>query len=261
MKNITIIGKRFGKLLVKKTETRKISKYTRRYCMCLCDCGNTKWIRVDALLRGAAKTCGCIFTGKITVQCSNCGKDLKRWRSEIFSRRYCNKECKSEWQCKNFKEENHPNYRGGKIAKVCLTCNKDFEVFPKDDKQRFCSSKCYGKYLSTLSGGETSNWKGGYTQAERRIPEYRIWRLSVIKRDFDTCQKCGESNVWLNAHHIKPFHSHEEDRLDIDNGLTLCNDCHCDFHSKYGKINFNRDNLIEYLLSEISMGSKTETVK
>lgn len=76
-------------------------------------------------------------------------------------------------------------------------------------------------------------WKGGLTKTNypERVsimnsPEYRRWRKSVFERDKYTCQICGQRGITLNADHIKPFSRYPELRLSIDNGRTLCLDCH-----------------------------------
>lgn len=61
---------------------------------------------------------------------------------------------------------------------------------------------------------------------DRHMPEYAIWRKAVFERDKFTCQQCGETKGGLNAHHIKGWAKHPEARFDIDNGITLCVNCH-----------------------------------
>jgi len=48
----------------------------------------------------------------------------------------------------------------------------------------------------------------------------------VYARDNWTCQECGERGCYIEAHHIKSFINHESLRFDINNGLTLCRECH-----------------------------------
>ncbi len=57
------------------------------------------------------------------------------------------------------------------------------------------------------------------------------WSLAVRRRDGFMCRKCG-SREKLNAHHIKPFADFPELRFDINNGITLCEDCHKKEHIK-----------------------------
>lgn len=74
------------------------------------------------------------------------------------------------------------------------------------------------------------NWRGGINPINdtiRKSAEYKAWRSKVFKRDGYMCVIGGEphgSN--LNADHIKPFAFYPELRFNIDNGRTLCEDCH-----------------------------------
>ena len=64
----------------------------------------------------------------------------------------------------------------------------------------------------------------------RRTAEYREWRRSVYERDNYTCMLCGQRGGDLNAHHIKPYALYPEHRYELDNGITLCVDCHRGVH-------------------------------
>lgn len=93
-------------------------------------------------------------------------------------------------------------------------------------------------------------WKGGVsTERERfmQTKEYKDWRISVFERDNFTCQKCGQVGYDLNAHHIKNYADNEDCRTDIDNGTTLCEECHRLFHSTYGIQNNNELQFEEFL--------------
>lgn len=65
----------------------------------------------------------------------------------------------------------------------------------------------------------------------RKSVEYKAWRDAVFARDNWTCIQCRRcrkpgDRVVLNADHIKPFAMHPELRFDVDNGRTLCTECH-----------------------------------
>lgn len=94
------------------------------------------------------------------------------------------------------------------------------------------------------------NWKGGITSESRRIKtsiEYRLWREAVFARDNWTCQKYKIRGCILHPHHIKNFSDFTELRLAIDNGITLSEKAHKEFHHLYGTKNNTKEQLEEFL--------------
>ncbi len=86
---------------------------------------------------------------------------------------------------------------------------------------------------SSHRGAEHHFWKGGVTKpnhAIRHSVQYRIWRDLVYRRDDFTCQVCGTRGGKLHAHHVESFANHHDKRFDLDNGQTLCIDCHREIH-------------------------------
>lgn len=57
------------------------------------------------------------------------------------------------------------------------------------------------------------------------------WTREVKKRDGNTCRVCGET-INLHAHHIKPRSKYPELALELDNGITLCGNCHARLKGK-----------------------------
>ena len=83
--------------------------------------------------------------------------------------------------------------------------------------------------LLKYRGKNNPNWRGGISSVNNLIrtsTEYKLWRVSVFKRDVYTCVWCGQVGGKLNADHIKPFSLFPELRFAIDNGRTLCVPCH-----------------------------------
>lgn len=85
---------------------------------------------------------------------------------------------------------------------------------------------------------------------KRHYPEYKAWRIAVFTRDDYTCQCCGERGGVINAHHIRNYADNKDVRTDIDNGVTLCKQCHGNFHSIYGVRNTDADQLAEFMCEE-----------
>lgn len=72
------------------------------------------------------------------------------------------------------------------------------------------------------------------TRAERdkrTSPEYNAWRKSVFTRDDFTCKECGKIGGKIQAHHIRSYKNNPDLRLDIENGITYCVQCHKEAHS------------------------------
>lgn len=88
----------------------------------------------------------------------------------------------------------------------------------------------FRKKMSEARKGEKGYWwRGGITPINAKIRnglEYRMWREAVFIRDDYTCVWCLKRGVKLNADHIKPFALYPELRFAIDNGRTLCEECH-----------------------------------
>lgn len=95
------------------------------------------------------------------------------------------------------------------------------------------------------AGENNHQWKHDKTNEERlkgrKFREYTLWRRRVFVRDDYTCKSCGQYGGGLAAHHLDGWHWCKEKRLSVDNGITLCNTCHEDFHMEYGKRNNTKE--------------------
>lgn len=93
-------------------------------------------------------------------------------------------------------------------------------------------------------------WKGGIAPENKKIRrniEYRLWREAVFARDNWTCQKYGIKGGKLHPHHIQNFADYPELRFSIDNGITLSENVHQEFHKIYGIKNNTKEQIDEFL--------------
>ena len=124
---------------------------------------------------------------------------------------------------------------------------------PMWGKKRLFSIEWRKKQSEAKKGAKSPLWRGGkmanYPEKLRirNSNEYKLWRKAVYKRDNFTCQKYGTGGGDLIAHHINNFNDFPELRLAIDNGITLSEKAHIEFHKKYGKHNNTREQLNEFL--------------
>ncbi len=82
------------------------------------------------------------------------------------------------------------------------------------------------KKFPEYSGINHWNWKNGKSKRMLNTPEYKNWRTLVFQRDNYTCQECGKTNCYLEAHHIKAWVEYPDLRFEVSNGKTLCKSCH-----------------------------------
>lgn len=166
------------------------------------------------------------------------------------------------WSDKN--EKSPYEYSPGSAKKVWLKCPMGVH----DDYLQIISNavlyefRCKGCSLEETSermkGSGSPFWKGGINGENdtlRHRKEYKTWRTAVYERDGYTCQCCGTRGNKLNAHHINQFSDYPELRYDINNGITLCENCHDStkdgsFHNVYGTHNTTSIQLREYILSK-----------
>ena len=99
-------------------------------------------------------------------------------------------------------------------------------------------SSIRGKSLPQRQGANCHFWKGGVSEKNRTerqnfcsTAEYREFRRKVFERDNYTCVLCERTSkkgdrVCIQLHHIRPFLTHPEERMDFDNVQTLCRKCH-----------------------------------
>lgn len=136
---------------------------------------------------------------------SNCKVCGKVFTPHIWSMGfYCSKSCE----------------RIGRVPPTltCEWCKKEFTQ-KRGHHNKYCSKSCKGE----ASRVPTREKRSGY--------QYKKWVTSVYQRDNYTCQKCGAVGM-IHAHHIKQWKDYPELRYEINNGITLCQDCHSIEHGR-----------------------------
>lgn len=172
-------------------------------------------------------------------------KGLKKDDPRVKS--YCPKKTGSYFSCDNCQKNHYrPKYKQLVKYKFCSTdCFKNWKKSrTKEELYSFGIGYWKGKrfteeHIQKLSGKNGNNWQGGVTpenERQRKTRDYALWRTSVFMRDNYTCQNCNQQGGKLHADHIKPFALFPELRLAIDNGRTLCEECHKNTSTYGGRI-------------------------
>ena len=136
------------------------------------------------------------------------------------------------------KGEKHYKWKGGWESNLpnCKYCGK------KLTKNKYQSCReCYPK---DYRGKQVWSWKGGITSLREQIRscfKYRQWRSDIFTRDNFTCVICRIRGNYLEADHYPKTFSEIlkeykitifeealncEELWNINNGRTLCKNCH-----------------------------------
>lgn len=167
------------------------------------------------------------------IICIHCGRKIVIKKS-VFKRRkvyFCSIKCRSEH---------------GRVEHTCKFCGKRYRTFKSyvRDGRKYCSRRCMAEHRKILYLGVLNpHFKDGAAKIGkkmRRLARYLKWRKDLFARDKNTCQMCYNTfdSKYLDAHHkirlwtlLRDYLKKEIDFNDeyfysLDNGQTLCKECH-----------------------------------
>lgn len=203
---------------------------------------------------------------RIQVNCSECNKNIyiNEYRYKKLKYFYCSRECKANHQKELFKGELGPFYgkKHSENAKKLISIkrygkpayNKGKKMSEEqkiklrmswtEERKREWGRKVLGEnnpcYNPNLSDNDRNN--------RRLLFGYSSWRILVYAKDDYTCQCCGDNSGGnLNAHHLDSYDWCKEKRIEVDNGMTLCEKCHKEFHLTYGYGGNTREQMNDFL--------------
>ena len=159
-------------------------------------------------------------------KCLICGKEFINVKTP--KAKYCSKECyMTYFKSPEHRAIIHESQIGRKMpdhVKSALIAVSRTRVKSPEEKRKIAAAH---------TGPKNSNWRGGTSSRNgkmiRRICGMATWSKKILARDDRTCQLCGIRNTGrkkMHAHHILPYADYPENRLDLENGVTLCKHCH-----------------------------------
>ena len=161
-------------------------------------------------------------------------------RSELYKKRPIPKELKLGWE---FSWKTHNNHRKG------LKNTEETKQKIRSKEKEFYKNNPDVAIKRGKLKSKNSPHKTQLNQLIRSYPCYKNWVKLVFEKDNYTCQDCGITKVYLQAHHKVPlslilyknninecsFKNIQkalqlEELWDINNGKTLCLNCHKKAH-------------------------------
>lgn len=134
------------------------------------------------------------------------------------------------------------------------------------DGKTYCK-KCIAQLFN--SGENCNLYNPNLTDEERIIgrnyKEYYDFIKLVLKRDKYKCKVCNKDNCKLEVHHLDGYEWCKEKRTDVSNGITLCKNCHKNFHYLYGNKGNTKEQFEEWygkrVLSDSNIDENLSTCK
>lgn len=252
-----ITNQKFGRLVALKPVGRNSDN--RVVWLCKCDCKNYKNVAINKLKCGDIQSCGC----------------LRRQNSKKLIK-YLHKEQKG-------KPLN--NLVGQKFNKLlvkqlitnldgCVTwsclcdCGKRTTVTTSNLTTNHTKScGCWDIFVGTQRmrelalkqiGPKHPNWRFDLTDEERikrRGNLFKKWSNTILYLDNYTCRKRSKRGGNLEAHHIFNWAHYLDRRYDLNNGATLCEECHTEFHSEFGYGSNTLEQFEEFLSSRLAVAN------
>lgn len=118
---------------------------------------------------------------------------------------------------------------------VICDCGKEFEA-PAQHIKNGHTKSCGCLNVEKITGKNNFRYNQSITDEQRdknneRGVKQHKWANYIKKRD-KACLVCGNKKN-LIAHHLDSFSVFPDLRYNVDNGVTLCRDCHTDFHCNF----------------------------
>lgn len=192
-------------------------KSSRTRMKFICSCGNLGTITFSSFSGGhRCKKCG-----------SHRGAEKLKLNYEYVKNEFSKRGCKL--LSKDYINNNTP------LAYIC-SCGRQSSIRYADFRS---GQRCMECGIEKRSGENHPYYNPNLTDDERvsrrDYSEYQLWRENVYKRDKYACRGCSSVGKRIVAHHLDGYHWCKERRTDLSNGVTLCEDCHTNFHTQYGR--------------------------
>jgi len=151
---------------------------------------------------------GCGSQFRITSSQSKYCQECRIFSCKVCGNLFCQSPSDSMKTC--------PNCRGQLRKAPTLICQFCGNPFPQRGGRptKYCGKEC--RYAAA---------RKIHSKPNHRTWQYKRWRRQVFKRDNYTCQDC-EATTKLQSHHLQSINEYPALAYTVNNGITLCTDCH-----------------------------------
>lgn len=122
----------------------------------------------------------------------------------------------------------------GNFLSPCLSCtSKNRQQNLSDDAKRERDIKISCSHRG-IDIGDFDGFTTIDNDLKRTIFKNKRLHIACFEKANYTCDKCNTYGVTFNAHHLNSWKYFPNERYDINNLVTICDNCHKDFHRTYG---------------------------
>ena len=222
---------------------------------------NPKIIPLEPYINNNTKIkCKCILhnefcesTPKRLLQGRNCCKKcIREERSKRFLK--SNEQFLQDMKDKNIIDVVPLEEYKGSATKILFRCSCD-NLWYTTPERVLLGNHCKKCGHDKLTGENNHFYNPNLSEEDRinsiyrfRNPSYKDFIQNCFKRDKYTCQITGKKSFGdIVVHHINGYNWDKENRTNINNGITLNQEIHKEFHKLYGKGNNTKEQFNQFI--------------
>jgi len=150
-------------------------------------------------------------------------------KDKHYGKGFCKNHYLKDWHKENF--DHHKKimsiYQKKNPKKYAINNKRYHEKYP--ERRREYESNHPEQRLETMKRHLEKYGKSFSMNPYEYSYALNYWSRTIKKLDNFMCKNC-DSTKNLHAHHLMPKNEFPKLSLDLDNGITLCEDCHSGIH-------------------------------
>lgn len=253
-----------------------LSEYSNLKIIVECDvCKTQKEIKYQSYVNGTKhQTLPYCCCTKCAWEVKNRKTNLEKYGEESWSSTKQGKEkyketCLNKYGVDNYSQTDEFNQKYKETMNEKYGVDNGFQLEEIKNKSRQTMIKKFGVEYNMqredmkklyLNGDKNYFYiDGTHEPNEWNTPLAKRIKVQVFIRDNRTCDCCNKHKQNLNAHHLYSRDNNKDLMYDLDNLITLCVECHKEFHKKYGYGNNTKEQYIEFKQNKLECVESIES--